>query len=132
MSVEIKHYSVHFTNQKNGYAYIMLYEISAESTSVGVRARLNFIPMADGTDYTNLSVSTSGAYTGIGADMNIKVLPYIIDMLRNEKPVYLTWNEEKHLVIIGTNADEPVGEKKKNPIPFQETLLQYKFFFLPG
>jgi hypothetical protein len=43
-------------------------------------------------------------------------LPVMIDMLRNEKPVFFTWWKEKGFASV-TTAAEPVGEGELPPIP---------------
>jgi hypothetical protein len=43
-------------------------------------------------------------------------LPVMIDMLRNEKPVYFTWGKERGFASVSTAA-EPVGEGELLQLP---------------
>jgi hypothetical protein len=42
-------------------------------------------------------------------------LPFIIDMLRNEKPVIFTWSREQRVARI-TTKEEPVGEEESKSL----------------
>ena len=43
------------------------------------------------------------------ANLHMENLPYIVDILRNEKPIYLGWQKDQARAFIST-TQEPVGE----------------------
>lgn len=98
----VKEYSVQVTNFKLPYAYIMLFDADNRW-----RVRMNFIPLPEVNDVTNVSVS--GDF--IELYMNLKLLDDVVDLLRNEKPLTVSVNSAYDIFILGTDK-EPVGEEE--------------------
>lgn len=94
---EIKKYTVTMTNMGE-YGWIMLYD-SDNINAATYRARLDFVSSGAGT------VQQSGNF--ISVKIHINSLERIIDVLRNEKPVYFSWYPSWASVYTGP---EPVGE----------------------
>ena len=98
----VKEYSVQLTNFKLPYAYVTLFDADGNW-----RARLNFVPLPEINDPTNVSIR--GNF--IQLYMNIKLLDDVVDLLRNEKPVTASANSDYDIFLLGTGK-EPVGEEE--------------------
>lgn len=69
-------------------------------------AAIAFVP--DGEELDRPSASASGH---INVQMSNSRQPTIIDILRNEKPLFFSWAPERESACISTHA-EPVGEQE--------------------
>ena len=60
---------------------------------------------------------TPGAPAMIGASLRfeypVEMMQTVIDMVRNEKPIYVIYNEDLTIVQFGT-SEEPVGEEERS------------------
>ena len=96
---EVRSYSVTLSNS-NDASWIMLYDSGVVSSST-FRARLNFVaaPTRD--------ITLSNSDTFITIYLGLRQLDSVIDIIRNEKPVYFVWFS----VWAGINTGiEPAGE----------------------
>jgi hypothetical protein len=98
----IKTYSVNLTNFKLPYAYIMLFSDDGKW-----RVRLNFVPLPEVNEVTDVSIS--GDF--IELYMNISLLDDVVNLLRNEKPITATANSDNDIFILSC-GEEPVGEEE--------------------
>jgi hypothetical protein len=94
---EIKKYTVTITNIGE-YGWVMLYD-KDHINAATYRARLDFVSSGVGT------VEQSGNF--ISVRIHVNFLESVIDVLRNEKPVYFNWWPSWAGVYTGP---EPVGE----------------------
>jgi len=103
MRIEVKNYNLDLTNCSSRYAYIMLFG-SETTTSKKYRIRLDFSALAETNTY---NLQENGDFVQV--PMNIALLEPVIDVLRNEKPVFFNWFAGTKVAILAT-GDEPVGE----------------------
>ena len=108
----VKEYGVKFTNFKLPYAYIMLFD-----EEENWRVRLDFCPLAEVNTTTDVTIN--GDF--IQLYMNIKLLDSVVDLLRNEKPLYVSTTSDGNTFILSASR-EPVGE---------EETLQFSRFAIP-
>ena len=73
------------------------------------RALLSVIAFV--ADDATLALPSETPEGHVAAQMHYRRLPQLIDMLRNEKPVYFSWWREAQALRI-TSAKEPVGEQE--------------------
>lgn len=109
-SFTIKTYELRLTNRASPYAWIMLYD-SEDAGEAGHRARLNFVPMKETSYCTS---SESGGLLSVR--MPYAVFPSVVDLLRNEKPLHITWSSPDGFVIV-SSTEEPVGEEELESVP---------------
>ena len=72
----------------------------------GIKAKLEFKPMSGST---SSSLSASGSY--IKSIMDVRFFDTIVDLLRNEKPLYFYWFTSSGWCAV-TTGPEPVGENE--------------------
>ena len=103
MRIEIKNYSVDVPNDPSRDPYIMLLGPDA-SAGTEYRVRLNF---AAPTEENTFSLEQNGDFVNVS--MTRDRLQLVIDILRNEKPVFFNWSITSKIAILSTDK-EPVGE----------------------
>jgi hypothetical protein len=103
-SFDIKTYEVFVSNDARTYAYIMLYAGTPSGTIS--RARLDF---ADHPTTPNFSLTESGSVVSV--KMPFRTFASVVDVLRNEKPLTLSWGPSSKICMISTSK-EPVGEEE--------------------
>ncbi len=106
MSVDftVATYRVTFLNANRPFVYIIM-----DDADRNWSARLDFFPVADTTDTTNVTVNNQSRR--ISLQMPIELLDRIIDILRNEKPVRVVYSSSSPFFYLSTR-DEPVGEEE--------------------
>lgn len=80
---------------------LFLYDESRE-----LLCNIAFVP--DGQQLLKAAASSGGQ---VNVQLPMSQFDRVIDMLRNEKPVYFSWNSETPSVRLSTNK-EPVGEQE--------------------
>jgi len=82
----------------------MLFGSSETTRSPEYRVRLDFSVLAENSTY---NLQQNGDFVQV--PMNITLLEPVIDLLRNEKPVFFNWSTISKIAILSTNK-EPVGD----------------------
>ncbi len=107
MNIEIKKYDYRIvpqatTVQSTYFANMYLYDAANKMI-----AELNFIN--DGL-FTNIPPAAIDTYGKVKMYFKEQEFPKIVDMLRNEKPLYLFGKETAPTWFVITTSSEPVGE----------------------
>ncbi len=107
MRIEIKSYKVVISNIKWGSygtnAWIMLFDAETAGAS-NYRVRLNFR-----SAHENYDVTEQGNFITVG--MSYNSFPGIVDILRNEKPIFVSWYPDSNFACVATTL-EPMGEEE--------------------
>lgn len=108
-NVEIKRYAYHFWSSRNGVdkdhsvATITLFDDTETIGIIQFYGELDPLPPPEvASDF------------GVRLFLNVRELPAVLDMLRNEKPVRLQTFDDPQFVRLRT-ALEPVGEGEPGP-----------------
>ena len=106
--MEISTYMVTYTGKKDGSTFWRAF-IHLAGTSGNYLGGIYFYDDA-------LSTGWNDGYSGTGLFMFLpaSLFPVIIDLLRNEKPLYFTFNNSTGKTYLSTAA-EPVGEGELVP-----------------
>jgi hypothetical protein len=102
MKIQVSTYDVHILNCTSPNPYIMLFGTET-TTKDSYRVRMDFTNMTENNTYA-LTVS---ADLGM-VPMNFKLFASVVDMLRNELPIFFTWSTQTKIGILST-ATEAVG-----------------------
>ncbi len=102
MRIVVYNYTLNLYNDAEPFAHIVLYG-SEENKNNHYIVRLEFSHLKDSKadlEQNNNFVRTS---------MPIELYSNVVDLLRNEKPVYYNWFTETRTGVLST-GEEPVGE----------------------
>ncbi|MBN1945963.1 MAG: hypothetical protein JW797_09825 [Bradymonadales bacterium] len=100
---EVRSYSVNISNCSSPYAYIILFNGDTEQIS-HLRARLDFSFMEETNRYNYHEHGDT-----IQVPMHFRLFQSVVDILRNERPVYFNWMATTQTCLLSTR-EEPVGE----------------------
>ncbi len=107
-SAEIKSYRLYISGERGNVSgwtrYVVLYD--SDGTLRGyIQFRYNVTTLSFASEY---DIGTTGK-KGVAFYMHEHSYSDVVDLLRNEKPIYLLYYSP-HAVYVGTSENEPVGE----------------------
>jgi hypothetical protein len=109
-SFNVKSYRVNITNCATPYCFIMLFN-SENVMDATYSARLDFSQLQELNDYSFTQDGNS-----VKVAMNVKLFDSVVDILRNEKPIWFTWYTSSGVCFISTQ-EEAVGEGETKYFP---------------
>jgi hypothetical protein len=102
MKIQVNTYDVNILNCTSPNPYIMLFGVET-TTKDSYRVRMDFTALTENNTYA-LTVSADL----VMVPMNFKLFGSVVDLLRNEMPIYFTWSTQTKIGILSTAA-EAVG-----------------------